>query len=120
MKDDITALIDKNMLAKLMAKESLALLTDKYGELDPLATGVFLSEVIQAFLTKILNEAANQSDSAEEAYNMTADAFVKAKNIVEVQVAFAFYKAVHKFSGHPVDYYCQVKVVPEPLNKVEC
>lgn len=35
-------------------------------------------------------------------------------------VAKAFQGAMSTFAGQTVDYYCQIKVIPEPVNKLSC
>jgi len=64
-----------------------------------------------------LNERDKSLKTKEEMLNFAMKNFAALKVSIQESVAAGFQGAVSTFSGQQVDYYCQVKPIPEPINK---
>lgn len=73
----------------------------------------FISAVIYRSLAVIPADLTNKK--AKEAY--VEASFADMKGQIMEAVAAGFTGGVKSWSGQTVDYYCQVKVTPEPTNK---
>jgi len=60
--------------------------------------------------------AMNQREKAE----YTATNFSEIKDLLQQSMAAAFEGAVADYTGKQTDFYCQIKRVPEPVNKYSC
>lgn len=74
----------------------------------------FIARFVGAMVYRTLTEdqALNKTKAEHEAFVMKNVADLK--NQVQNAVAAAFQNAMSAFSGQPVEYYCTIKIVPEP------
>jgi hypothetical protein len=116
--DEYREAVAKHLLEKIFK----LLLTEeqKYGN-------VFVLKVVDKLVTGIIGGMLYRELTMtppllekEEQYEFTKAAFSKYKSGVQEAVALAFQGAMTQWSGKSVEYYCQVKPVPEPTNKYEC
>lgn len=61
-----------------------------------------------------------KAKSEEEVYEFTRDNFNRVKQDIQEAVGLAFSGSTTVFSGKTTEYYCQVKIVPEPVSKLPC
>lgn len=80
---------------------------------EGLASMTFLADAVCTFVYHFVNENAKSGMSAEDAI----EAYKKYKQSVEEAVAVGFQSAMEKYSGKTVEYYAQIRIVPEPVNK---
>ncbi len=78
----------------------------------------FLENMIENVVMDALTKHADLPP--HQAYSATKDAVAQAKSNIQTAIAIGFEKAFHKFSGREVEYYCQIHLVPEPINKEFC
>lgn len=56
--------------------------------------------------------------SVEELHKLTQDSFATMKFSIQEAVALGFTDAMSSYAGKHLEYFCQVKTVPEPTGKV--
>ena len=79
---------------------------------------LFAALLLQAFLANtvevtVLNTLQSIPSEAPDAYQRAMKGFQDIKHVVQEAVALGFGKSLTAFTGRPVEYYCQVKPVPE-------
>lgn len=81
----------------------------------------FLSHFVFVALVKALDPSQLSSNlTKEEMCALTADSFADMKLRFQESVSGGFTNAMSKFAGKYVDYYCDIRVVPTPVNKQPC
>lgn len=109
-----------------LAKETLKFLTS-YGPIvknKPIASKI-VTFYIASFVNKVVMEAlmrATKLGITDDAklFALTAKDFAYIKEMIQNGVAEGFKRALSKFNGQIVDYYCIIKPVPDPVNKEPC
>lgn len=76
----------------------------------------FVTAVLYAKLTKTFPEGT----SKEEIYKISQKRYLELKTEIQNSVAVGVQSAMYNYSGVFNEYYCQVKLVPEPANKKLC
>jgi hypothetical protein len=105
-------------LAQTLTIENFRLIDGKLRNYSPkevrYVAATLVSRFVGALVYRTLTEeqAINQTKEQHEAFIMKNAADLK--NQIQNAVAAAFQNAMSAFSGQPVEYYCQIKVVPEP------
>lgn len=109
--------------AEKMAVETLRIFTaqgTKYGaDVTKELTMKFVSEVTKALLLTILKGDGSEIGPVYKAEAIIAD-FKSTRRAMASKIGDAFSSAMTEFSGHHVDYYCEINIVPEPTNKMPC
>lgn len=80
----------------------------------------FLSGFIGAILYKVLKQDSGVLYSQEEKLELVEKKFAERKYEIQSAVAAGFQIAMSNWSGQHVEYYCQVRTVPEPINRKLC
>jgi hypothetical protein len=117
-KTDIMVAHNRSIIAKILAKETLKLLTDPKRllsdetPLDNKTAILFVGEVICLVLTSILNDKPLKYEG-EDLYNHVHKNYTEAKSDVAEVIGKAFTKAVHDFSGKDLQYMCEIGPMPE-------
>lgn len=83
-------------------------------------TVTFLAGFVSALVYRSLANIPDSIKSDEERCQYANDSFSDLKMRIQEAVASGFSGGMRTWSGRTVDYYCQVKVVPEPKNKDFC
>lgn len=78
---------------------------------------VFLAGIISATVYRSLAICPANLKSDEERCRYAEDSFTDMKNRIQEAVAAGFTGGMKSWSGESLDYYCQVKVMPEAANK---
>lgn len=99
-----------------MADEAIKLLKaqgKKKGDIEYKAlVTLFLYRIMTQLLIETLHERPDGLDE-EGAYNFSRKAYGDVKYQLQESVAMAFTTAMGHFYGKPVEFYCQVKPIPE-------
>lgn len=85
-----------------------------------LFTGMFISGFVAALVFDALTQLKPPKTSALKKFEMTTRDFNEVKLKIQESVADGFSRAFKEFTGKGVDYYCQVRAIPEPTNKEPC
>lgn len=80
----------------------------------------FLASFIGSIVYAVLKEKPVKSKDMKDALDFTANNFLELKIGMQNAMAAGFQGAMQEYSGKSVEYYCQVKTVPEPVNKQPC
>lgn len=80
------------------------------------------------FLAKYLSLTLYAALNIQMPASMTQDQKVEAihknlglvKSDIQEAVVMAFQEEMTRFSGKPIEYYCQIAPVPNPINQVLC
>jgi hypothetical protein len=116
---DLNQWIDS--FSAFMAEETLKILranSEKRGpEVGRALCIHFLSRVLANTVLDTLNTRKESAKTEEEQYNYSKKLFLDLKLQVQDAVALSFQTALGHFTGRQVEYYCQIKPIPEPLNK---
>lgn len=78
-----------------------------------------LQEVVKVLIIEALNDQPDEMD-LEELHDHVYHNFKSLKEDIQVAIGQAFSDAVQEGTGEYADYYCDIKPIPEPLNKLEC
>jgi len=80
----------------------------------------FSGKMMQKMVEKALSEKPAYPYSAKDEYNLAHKNYLHMKNSIQVEVGNAFNNAMRTFSGIYPDYYCEIKLMPEPKNQIPC
>lgn len=113
-----------NQFSDLIVRETYNLIraqNKEYGvdAVKYISTAV-ISKLISLILLDTLQEKPAQKSTRQHAYDFTHKNFNIIKNQIQDSVASAFSGAMMSWAGKNVEYYCQVKTVPEPTNTKVC
>lgn len=110
----------------LLVTETNKLVDGKLGDRQLQAEKVYRM-LVGGFATIMVYKALTRKPSKGEGKMSKKDQlqfahnnFKTAKRELEEAMGAAFGSAMQTFSGQPVDYYCQVKIVPPAVNKTPC
>lgn len=79
---------------------------------------LFIRQYIELITLEALNELpSGEAPSKQEVYEYVHKNFLEIKNMIQNDVAIGFSNATSKFANKIVDYYCVLKLTPEPLSK---
>ena len=77
----------------------------------------FLKFYVNLILKNALLEHTKMPLSQDEAYRLTIHNFQQIKEQIQTEISLAFEKALSDFSGRNMEYYCQIKPVPEVTHR---
>lgn len=78
----------------------------------------FLTRVLAMTVMNVMHyDKAPQTEDRKAAMDYTNEVMQEIKAEIAQSVGSAFTHALSRFFGQPIDYYCEIKVVPEPVNK---
>lgn len=77
----------------------------------------FVSQYMEHLLMEALMDYPKDAPKKEQMKHVF-DNFKDLKAEFQEQVANAFSRAMEGYSGQNIDYYCQIKVQPEPTSKL--
>lgn len=104
----------------LMAVELVKLIDAQGVNNGPEITQAIISHFLSSFtaltVLKCLGEKPSSGKGSEEEYQLASTRFLAHKILIQEAVAAAFSGALSEFTGRNVEYYCQIKLVPEPIN----
>lgn len=86
---------------------------------DNLGTA-FIAGFVGSLVHHVLARRPPVGTSKQKTYEYVAAQYADIKSNIEGAVAAGFSGSLSKYSGKEVEYYCQVKIVPEPINKLAC
>jgi hypothetical protein len=81
---------------------------------------VFMGHFIELVITNTLSSTDPDLLSNHDQYEYVSKNFKELKTMMQLQIAESFSKSMNEFSDIDCDYYCEIKLIPEPINKIEC
>ena len=84
------------------------------------ATASFLATFIGVMVKRRLNRPNPLKLPAEKQCNLVMSDYNDFKIKIQNSIALGFQDAMSQWSGKSVEFYCQIKPVPEPINKQAC
>lgn len=115
---DLNEWIDS--FSAFMAEETLKILrghTEKRGREVGRALCIhFLSRVLATTVLDTLKDRKEDAKSEKEQYDFSKKQFLDLKVQVQDAVALSFQTALSHFTGRQVEYYCQIKPIPDAIN----
>ncbi len=76
----------------------------------------FLAAFTTASVVRALGDVSTAQSSRAQ-YEAASARFLAHKNAVQEAVAAGFQSAMSTFSGTAVEYYCMIKMVPDPVSR---
>lgn len=78
----------------------------------------YIKYLISATLTEVLGQYHEHADTMtkEEAFKKTFQAYKNFKHTLETEIADAFTEASANISKNAPEYYCEIAIMPEPIN----
>jgi hypothetical protein len=76
----------------------------------------FLKNYLENVVLGVLTDYPKEMMDDREIYEYVSGHFKDLKYNIQIEIADAFNDAMAKFSGHYMDYYCEIKPVPEPVS----
>lgn len=112
-----------NQISTLLASESFKLLksqgTEKGGlDLANQLYSAFLEKYIEKMLVEALTVTPTKALTEKKNYEFTRVNFISAKTGIQDSIANAFSNSLSNFTSQKVDYYVEVKTVPDPVSKL--
>lgn len=87
-------------------------------------SSVFLSSFLAAVITNLvvvtLDSCPDELMDSEERNEFATTNFQHLKQEIENVVGFSFRKGMKIFSGQHIDYYCEISLMPDAVNKNPC
>jgi hypothetical protein len=109
-------------MSEFIARESYNLIKltgDPKGSSKKLSS-MFIRYFVSKMVLDSLTEYKKKKLDGKEAYDFTKKNFSEMKDELQLEIAKGFEIGFLKYSGKDIEYYCQVKPVPEPINKEVC
>lgn len=111
--------------AELIVKDiimSLSKLSKDKENRDEVAI-LLAGKILQIFVASLLYGSLTQFDDAKKydkksRYDLTYESYKVMKEVVQFSISDAFMAAFFKFSGIETDYWCTIKPVGQPANKL--
>ena len=111
-------------IGKLSARESVKLFTSYSKVKGEKVVDILLYKFVEHFIYEMIIRSLmaykEKGLSNKEAYTFTKGYFGETKHNIQTAIASGFEKAFMEYTNQPVEYYCQIIPVGEPINKVEC
>ncbi len=117
-KSSIISVHNRVTLAKMLAKETLKLLTDPKklledeAPLDNKTVVMFVGELIHGVLYSVLNDKPLKYEG-EELYNHVHTSYTNVKRDIAEKIGQAFTTAIKDFSGKDLVYTCDISPLPD-------
>lgn len=81
----------------------------------------FLASYIGTLVYRSLTDFPEGLQEDKEAlYESTMESYGELKQDIQNAIAVGFHEAMSTYANKYVEYYCEVKIVPEPVNKHPC
>jgi len=111
--------VDKSdQLALELVTETFKLIDGQGGVASTQVAVNFLARFAGTLVYRSLKQQAPTTcKTPEEMVQFTGRNFAGMKVCVQEAISAAFSGAMKTYAGQDIEYYCQVKPVPEPLNK---
>jgi len=81
-----------------------------------LITTKLVSEIITELVVDSLHSYDKNSSKVSQLGQVETN-FTNVKRALQIQIADGFNKAMYKYVGKDLDYYCQIKLATEPTDK---
>lgn len=118
-KDIITFKQESEQFTDMMVTESFKLIEGHVGQrgskVSRSVSTMFIAKLIGRMVYRALTD--KQEGSKDDQYRKAKESFADMKVRLTDCVAAGFQAAMSKFAGRQVEYYCQIRTVPEPVNK---
>lgn len=107
----------------LLTNETFKLIDSKNKSNGPEAgryvATTYLARFVGTLLFRTLTERNQLNTTKEEQEDFVMKNAAELKTAIQEAVSMGFQSAMTQFSGRQIEYYCQIKPVPEPVsNKV--
>lgn len=89
----------------------------------PAFTQVFMRQLMAGIVGNVVMKRLQEDLSGlpdDKKLDVAMENFAIAKVEISDAVALGVQTAMTKFSGSPVEYYCQIRPTPEPMNRKPC
>lgn len=110
--------------AKHLASENMKLMKARGGkyqrDVQTLLMVTFINKMAELMLTDILEEKPKELIDKQEVEKYIGENYIIARQMLQEGLADAFGTALSDYSGRKAEYYCQIRPVPSPLNKLPC
>jgi hypothetical protein len=73
----------------------------------------FVSKLVSCLVYKTLQERPTETIEGEQLADYVTANFATFKSGIQDAIATSFQAAMSQYSGKAIDYYCQIKLVPE-------
>lgn len=73
----------------------------------------YLCFYLSGLLTLALSLESSAAKTKQQKYEVTTHNFLAMKKEVQEKVAVAFASAISQFTKQPIEYYCEIKPLPE-------
>lgn len=100
--------------AATFARGMLSKINDQEKLIGPEYRKALTAQFLSAYIAGTVSEALYEAGKNEE---RVMREFSEAKQLTQLAVAGGFEAALGEYSGEFVEYYCTIKVVPEPLTE---
>ncbi len=80
----------------------------------------FIRFFLTSLVTSVLMETMPKDWSKQKQHDHIHNNYKELKKSIEDLAADAFSNALSSYSGKNCEYYCQITVVPNPVNKISC
>jgi hypothetical protein len=80
----------------------------------------FLHSLVGTMVYQALSIPPNPNEDREEQLKFVENNYKLMKTNIQNAVGEAFKEAMQAYSGKSMDYYCQIKALPDPINKLPC
>ncbi len=77
----------------------------------------FLAGFVSGAVCRVLEPSVQEGATNEQRYAAVSESFSSHKRLMQEAIAAGFTASMSQFSGRSVEYYCQIKIVPEIVNK---
>ncbi len=74
---------------------------------------VFIQQFIEISVTNTLGAHEEEFVTKEQRYSYVTENFNNLKQLLQAHIGDAFTKSMNEFSLQELEYYCQIKLVPE-------
>lgn len=115
---DLNEWIDS--FSAFMADETLKILrlnTEKRGpEVGRALCIHFLARIMTSTVLESLHMRLENPKTEEDALKYNQKCFAELKTQIQDAVSLSFQTAMSHYTGRQVEYYCQIKPIPEPLS----
>jgi hypothetical protein len=99
--------------AATLARQALSKIEDQEKIVGPSYKKALTAQFLSAYVAGLVSEALNDGKGNEEKVMRN---FAEAKDLVQLAAAGGFEAALGAYTGEFCEYYCTIKMVPEPLS----
>lgn len=110
--------------ATLLAEEVYFRLEDELDKIGPdnyrHLAATFIAGLTSALVYRSLTKIPGNLKTKQAKFDWAQDSFLDMKTRIQEAVASGFTGGMKAWSGKDLDYYCTIKVTPEPKNTEPC